>query len=57
MKGGGGVLQNQREHHKILTKYEAVHPTVVSENYSSSGMLNFDILSNIFGWQIHTYYI
>ena len=37
-KGGGGV-QNQQEHHIILTKYEAVHPTAVSENNSSSGML------------------
>ena len=35
----GGGLQNQQEHHIILTKYEAVHPTVVSENNSSSGML------------------
>ena len=32
----GGGLHNQREHHMILTKYEAVHPTVVSENNSSS---------------------
>ena len=32
-------VQNQQEHHIILTKYEAVHPTAVSENYSSSGML------------------
>ena len=32
-------LQNQQEHHKFLTKYEAVHPTAVSENNSSSGML------------------
>ena len=30
-------LQNQREHHIILTKYEVVHPTAVSENYSSLG--------------------
>ena len=35
----GGGLQNQQEHHIILTKYEAVHPTAVSENNSSSGML------------------
>ena len=34
----GGGLQNQREH-IILTKYKAVHPTAVSENNSSSGML------------------
>ena len=34
-----GGLQNQKEHHVILTKYEAVHPTAVSENNSSSGML------------------
>ena len=32
-------LQNQQEHHIILTKYGAVHPTAVSENNSSSGML------------------
>ena len=24
--------------HVIVTKYKAMHPTVVSENYSSSGM-------------------
>ena len=35
-RGGG---QNQQEHHIILTKNEAVHPTAVSENNSSSGML------------------
>ena len=53
MRGGG--LQNQREHHIIVTKYEAVHPTAVSENYSSSGMLKIlikiqtvSILSNVF---------
>ena len=27
----------------LLTKYEAVHPTVVSENYSSLGMLTISI--------------
>ena len=32
-------VQNQREHHIILTKYEAVHPTAVSENKSLSGIL------------------
>ena len=32
-------LQNQREHHIILTKYEALHPIVVLKNYTSSGML------------------
>ena len=32
-------FQNQQEHHIILAKYEAVHPTAVSENNSSSGML------------------
>ena len=37
-KEGGGV-QNQQEHHIFLTTYEAVHPTAVSENNSSSGML------------------
>ena len=35
--GVGGI--KQREHNKILIKYEAVHPTTVSENNSSSGML------------------
>ena len=35
----GGEVQNQREHHIILRKYEAVHPKAVSENNSSSGML------------------
>ena len=35
----GGGLQNKQKHHIILTKYEAVHPTTVSENNSSSGML------------------
>ena len=37
--GGGGVLQNKSKHHIILTQNEAVHPTAVSENYSSAGML------------------
>ena len=36
---GGGGSQNQKEHHIILTKYEAVHPTAVSGNNFSSGML------------------
>ena len=36
---GGGGLQYQQEHYIMLTKYEAVHPTAVSENNSSSGML------------------
>ena len=31
LKIGGGGLQNQREHDMILTKYDAVHPTAVSE--------------------------
>ena len=35
----GVGVQTQQEHHTILTKYEAVHPTAVSENNSSSGML------------------
>ena len=35
----GWGLQNQREHNIILTKYEAVHPTAVWENNSSSGIL------------------
>ena len=34
-----GGLQNQQEHPYNLIKYEKLHPTVVSENYSSSGML------------------
>ena len=36
-----GGLQNQLEHHtgNIITKYEAMHPTVVSDNNSSSRML------------------
>ena len=38
LKRGRGV-KKQREHRIILTKYEAVHPTDVSENNSSSGML------------------
>ena len=38
LKIGGGGGKNQREHHIILTKYEAVHLTAV-ENNSSSGML------------------
>ena len=29
-------LQNQREHHIILTKSKAVHPTAVSENNSEN---------------------
>ena len=32
-------LQNQQEHHMILTKYEAVHPLVVMEINFSSVML------------------
>ena len=39
LKIGMGGLQTQRGHHIILTMYEAVHPTAVSENNSSSGML------------------
>ena len=34
-----GGLQNQPKNYINLTKYEAVHPTAVSENNSSSGML------------------
>ena len=34
-----GGVQNQWEHYIILTKYEAVHPTGVSENNSSLGRL------------------
>ena len=37
--GGWGLVKNQREHHIILTKYDAVHPAVVSGKMSSSGML------------------
>ena len=54
LKWGRG-LQNHWEHHIILTKYDAVHPTVVSEKYSSSGVLQslikvqtVSILSNFF---------
>ena len=47
MRGEG--LQNQQEHLEILTKYVAVQPTAVSENYSSSGMLTIKILL-IFAW-------
>ena len=39
ISGGGGCYKTYGEHHIILTKYEAVHPTAVSENNSSSGML------------------
>ena len=35
----GGVQNNRNIIIIILTKYEAVHPTAVSENNSSSGML------------------
>ena len=35
----GEGLQNQREYHIILLKYEALHPMASSENNSSSGML------------------
>ena len=31
LKIRGGGLQNQQEHHTILTKYKAVHPTAVFE--------------------------
>ena len=33
LKIGGGGVQNQQEHHIILTKYEAVHPTGASMMY------------------------
>ena len=35
----GAVLQNEGNYKIILTKYEAMHQTAVSENNSSSGML------------------
>ena len=35
LKWGRGGVTEPTEHHLILTKYEAVHPTYVSENYSS----------------------
>ena len=41
-KDEGGV-QTQRKHHIILTKYEAVHRTGVSENNSSSEVLTMGI--------------
>ena len=46
--GGEGVhVQNKREHYIILTKYEAMHPTAVSDNYFSSGDANnFDTNPN-----------
>ena len=46
LKRGGG-LQNQWEHHIILTKYEAVQPTNVSKNNSSSGMLKIKTINRI----------
>ena len=55
LKRGWG-LQNQRKHHIIFTKYEAVHPTGVSENYSSSPMLTNNIYFKVhFCCQTHTY--
>ena len=39
------MLQNQREHHIILTYYEAVHPTAVPDNNSSSGMLMIETIN------------
>ena len=63
-KWGGGGLQNQREQHIILTMIEEVQPTVVSENYSSSGMLTIlikvqrvSILSNILLANSHILYL
>ena len=38
LKRGVGI-HNKREHHKILTKYETVHPAAVSENASLTGLL------------------
>ena len=35
MRGGGQKVENRREHHIILTKYEAVPPIDVSENNPS----------------------
>ena len=62
LKWGGGVNKNLWEHHIItLTKYEVVHPTLVSENNSSSrmrtGLIKVKTVSilctrNIFCWQI-----
>ena len=46
LKWGAGV-QNQKGKHIILTKFEAVHPTVVSEYYSSSGMLTIHIMTEL----------
>ena len=37
LKSGVG-LQNQREHQIILTKYEAMHPTAVSEIKENKGI-------------------
>ena len=32
-------IQNQREYHIILTKYEALHPAVISENILSETLI------------------
>ena len=41
--GGWGLVKNQREHHIILTKYDAVHPAVVSgKNVLIRDANNFD---------------
>ena len=45
LKIGVGGVKNQWEHHIILTKYEAVHPTDVSKSNSSSGMLTIQTIS------------
>ena len=44
-----GVLQKLQEHHIFFFKYEAMHPTAVSENYSLLGMLM--ISPNIMYWK------
>ena len=61
-RGRGWWLESQRGHHIILTKYEAVQSTVVSENFSSSGILTIlikvqaiSILSKMFGGKFTHY--
>ena len=39
LKKEGGGVRNQREHHIISTKYEALNPTYDSEKNNPSGML------------------
>ena len=45
-------VQNQREYHIILTKYEAVHPTVASEN-NSKRSASLQLFLMIAAWARH----